>query len=188
MRLMRRGLPFLLVLGLLLGIATFGTGIVVTDYLENDNTFCTACHLHEQKFADFHPQQGRHVTLAGAHNIAGEKNVKCIDCHIGATLTDKMVVKFLAAKDTVTYLVGTFEEPKALRYELGNRTCLKCHTTGGQNPAQDNAFHNAAHHAKLPLTCYACHTVHPTSTPETRFFRDDIVRPICNDCHKQFDQ
>jgi hypothetical protein len=33
-------------------------GIVVTDHLEENNTFCTACHLHEKKFTEFHLVQG----------------------------------------------------------------------------------------------------------------------------------
>jgi hypothetical protein len=41
---------FLLLVGVpLLGAVTFGGGIVVTDHLEQDNTFGTACHLHEKK-------------------------------------------------------------------------------------------------------------------------------------------
>ena len=46
MRTIRRWFLLLLVGLPCLGIATFGAGIVVTDHLEEDNTFCTACHLH----------------------------------------------------------------------------------------------------------------------------------------------
>ena len=135
MRTIRHWLPFLLVGLPILGVAAFGGGIVITDHLEEDNTFCTACHLHEKKFTEFHPMQGKQVTLAAAHNLEGDKNVKCIDCHIGATVTDKMIIKALAARDTVAYFVGAFQEPTHLRYALGTRTCLKCHPSGGQNPA-----------------------------------------------------
>ena len=170
----------------LLGIATFTTGIVVTDHLEQNNTFCTSCHpLHEKKFAEFHPLQGQHVTLAAAHNIEGDQNVKCIDCHIGATSTDKMVIKAIAARDTVAYFLGMFKEPDHLRYALGNRTCLKCHPTGGQNPEQENAFHNASYHLNMPLICYQCHTVHPPASRDTRFLRNHTVQPLCDECHKR---
>jgi nitrate/TMAO reductase-like tetraheme cytochrome c subunit len=188
MRRIRRWLPLLLVSLLLLGAVTFGAGVVVTDYLEQNNTFCTACHLHEKKFTEFHLVEGKHITLAAAHNIAGVKNVKCIDCHIGATVHDKMVVKAIAARDTVAYFLGAFEEPTHLRYALGNRTCLKCHHTGGQNPEQEKAFHNDPYHAKLPLICYECHTVHPVASVETRFLQRQIVQPLCDDCHRRGEQ
>jgi predicted CXXCH cytochrome family protein len=183
----RRWLPLLLVGLPLLGAAAFGGGIVITDHLEEDNRFCTACHLHETKFTEFHPVQGKQVTLAAAHNLTGEKNVKCIDCHIGATVTDKMVIKAIAARDTVAYFVGAFQEPTHLRYALGTRTCLKCHPTGGQNPAQETAFHNASHHTNMPMVCYDCHTVHPTASTETRFLQEPTVKPLCDTCHKDIE-
>lgn len=185
---MRRRWLFLLMGFPLLGVTTFGAGVVVTDRLEANNAFCVACHLHEKKFTEFHPVQGQHTTLAAAHNLPSDKNVKCIDCHIGATFTDKMVVKAIAARDTVAYFVGTFEEPTHLRYELGNRSCLKCHATGGQNPDEEKAFHNASYHTKLPLTCYQCHTVHPAANVEMRFLQRQVVQPLCDDCHRQMEQ
>jgi predicted CXXCH cytochrome family protein len=188
MRTIRRWLPLLLAGVPLLGAAAFGGGIVITDRLEEDNTFCTACHLHEKKFTEFHPQQGKQITLAAAHNLEGDKNVKCIDCHIGATVTDKMVIKAIAARDTVAYFVGAFQEPTHLRYALGTRTCLKCHLTGGKNPAREDAFHNTPDHANMPLLCYECHTVHPTASVETRFLREQTVKPLCQDCHKETEQ
>jgi predicted CXXCH cytochrome family protein len=184
----RRWLPLLLVGVSLLGVAAFGTGIVVTDALEQNNRFCVACHLHEKKFTEFHPVQDKQVTLAAAHNLEGDKNVKCIDCHIGATIADKMIVKAIAARDTVAYLVGAFEEPTHLRFALGTRMCLKCHPTGGQNPEQENAFHNTPSHAKMPLVCYECHTVHPTASVATRFLREQTVKPLCDGCHKEMEQ
>lgn len=188
MRTVRRWLPLLLVGLPLCGVAAFWGGVVVTDRLEEDNTFCTACHLHEKKFTEFHPVQGQWVTLAAAHNLEGAKHVKCIDCHIGATITDKIVIKALAARDTVAYVMGAFQEPTHLRYALGSRTCLKCHPSGGQNPEQENAFHNAAPHAKMPIVCYACHTVHATASVETRFLREATVKPWCHTCHQDMDQ
>lgn len=184
MRRPQRWLSLLLVGAPLLGVVAFGGGIVVTDALEQRNTFCTACHLHEQKFTEFHPVQGHILTLAAAHNLPGDKNVKCIDCHIGATLTDKLVVKLLAARDTMTYLFGTFSEPTQLHFAIGTRTCLKCHANGGQNPAQDNAFHNTPHHRNMPPLCYDCHTVHPTAGVATRFLRQVAVKPHCDACHQ----
>jgi hypothetical protein len=162
--------------------------VVITDRLEENNTFCTACHLHEEKFAQFHLLEGQRLTLAAAHNIEGDKNVKCIDCHIGATRTDKAIIKALAARDTVAYFLGAFKEPTHLRYALGNRTCLKCHPTGGQDPEEEKAFHNDPNHTNMPLICYECHTVHPPARVETRFLRQQTVQPLCDECHRRGEQ
>jgi hypothetical protein len=187
MRMIRRW--WLLLVGVpLLGAAAFAAGIVITDHLEEDNTFCTSCHLHEEKFAQFHPVQGQRLTLAAAHNLEGDENVKCIACHIGATTTDKLIIKALAARDTVAYFLGTFQEPTHLRYDLGNRTCLKCHPTGGQDPEVEKAFHNDPYHAKMPLLCYQCHTVHPPASMATGFLRQQTVQPLCDDCHRRSEQ
>ena len=152
MRTIRRWLPLLLVGLPLLGAATFGGGIVVTDHLEENNTFCTACHLHEKKFTEFHPVQGKRVTLAAAHNLEGEKNVKCIDCHVGATVTDKMIVKALAARDTVAYFVGAFQEPTHLRYALGTRTCLSVIPLEARTPSRKTPFTTPHITPRCPLS------------------------------------
>ncbi len=183
----QRGLWFLLGTPLL-GLAAFGGGMVVTDYLEQNNAFCISCHLHEQKFTDYHPVGGRLLTLAAAHNVAKKQPVKCIDCHIGATFGDKVIIKALAARDTIAYLLGAFQEPDHLRYPLGDRTCLKCHPDGGRNPAEEQAFHNTPAHLNMPIGCTQCHAVHPRASADTRFLRREVVQPLCDSCHAQLEQ
>ncbi len=173
------------------GAAAFGMGVVVTDYLEQDNVFCVSCHatsakrLHQDKFDTSFPVGGQNTTLAAAHHSTSDKQFKCVTCHNGATFTDKLWIKAQAAGDTVAYLLGEFEEPEILRFSLGNRLCLKCHTTGGRNPDEEAAFHNAGDHDSLPFICYECHTVHRRAKRETRFLRRDIVQPLCDDCHTE---
>ena len=89
----------------------------VTDYLEEDNHFCIACHLHEEIFKNFMTDTPRLVALAGAHLHKGE--VKCIDCHIGATHTDKLIIKAMAGWDTVQYFIGNFKEPRSSTLSAG---------------------------------------------------------------------
>ena len=174
------------------GAAALGLGIVVTDYLEQDNVFCISCHatgakrLHQKKFDTFFPIAGRITTLAAAHHGAGDKLFKCVDCHNGATITDKLRIKVQAAGDTVAYFLGDFEEPDSLRLPLGNRLCLECHKTGGRIPDKETAFHFASQHGNLPFVCYDCHTVHRPAKRETLFLRRDIVQPLCDDCHAEF--
>jgi nitrate/TMAO reductase-like tetraheme cytochrome c subunit len=191
MRLLQRWLIILLAGGSVVGAAAFGMGIVVTDYLEQDNAFCISCHvtsatrLHQDKFDTFFPVARRITTLAAAHHGAGGKLFKCVDCHNGVTITDKLRIKVQAAGDTAAYFLGDFKEPKLLRFPLGNRLCLECHTTGGRNPDKETAFHFASHHGSLPFTCYECHTVHRPASRETRFLARDIVQPLCDDCHAE---
>ncbi len=173
------------------GAAAFGMGVVVTDYLEQDNVFCISCHatsakrLHQDKFDSSFPVGGQITTLAAAHHGAGSKPFKCVNCHNGSTITDKLQIKAQAAGDTMAYFLGDFEEPELLRFSLGNRLCLKCHTTGGRNPDKETAFHYARHHYNLPFICYECHSVHRQAKSETRFLKRDIVQPLCDECHAE---
>jgi len=165
------------------GFVSFVASIEVTDYLEEDNRFCIACHLHEDIFKNFMTDAPRMVALAGAHLHKGE--VKCIDCHIGATHTDKLIVKAMAGWDTVQYFIGNFKEPDHLRFPLGDRTCLKCHTDGGQSKTRAGAFHNDPNHRNMHFECVTCHQSHPVRDPSVLFLEEAIVRPVCHECHKE---
>src|SRR5262249_16302004 len=138
----RRGL-IALSLALTASLAVGSLGFLVTDRLEHDNAFCVACHLHTTKMADFEGHSGALSTLATAHNGG-----TCIACHGGATLTDKLAIKALAARDTVVYLLGHATEPTQLRYDIGSRACLVCHREG------KGAFHGAPQHQDIPTPCY----------------------------------
>ncbi len=191
MGLPRRWLFLLLAGAPAAAVAAFGAGVAVTDYLERDNVFCVSCHvtgakrLHQDKFDTSFPVDGRAATLAAAHHGAGVEPFKCVDCHNGATVADKLLIKAQAARDTVAYFMGDFEEPERMRFALGNRLCLKCHTTAGKTPETPTAFHNAPHHTDLPFLCYACHAVHRQARLETRFLMRDIVQPVCDSCHAE---
>jgi NapC/NirT cytochrome c family, N-terminal region len=164
------------------GFVSFVASMEVTDYLEQDNRFCIACHLHEQILSNFLTETPQLVTLAGAHH---QGEVKCIDCHIGATFNDKLIVKAIAGWDTIQYFIGNFEEPDHLRFPLGDRTCLKCHTDGGQSEARADAFHNDPNHRNMPFECVACHQSHPKRDASTLFLEQTIVHPVCQECHRE---
>lgn len=164
------------------GFVSFVASVEVTDHLEEDNRFCISCHLHEQILENFMTDTPQLVALSGAHHHKGE--VKCIDCHIGATLTDKVIIKAIAGWDTVQYFVGNFKEPEHLRFPLGDRTCLKCHPDGGQSQTRTGAFHNYSTHRNMRFECVVCHQSHPVRDPSTFFLEQAIVRPVCQECHK----
>ena len=167
---------------LAIGFVSFIAAMEVTDHLEEDNHFCIACHLHEEIFKNFITDTPQLVALAGAHLHKGE--VKCIDCHIGATHSDKLIIKAIAGWDTVQYFVGNVSEPDHLRFPLGDRMCLKCHTDGGQSRTRTGAFHNYSTHRNLRFACAACHQSHPTREATTFFLDQAVVRPICQECHR----
>ena len=164
------------------GFVSFVASVEVTDRLEEDNRFCIACHLHERTLENFLTDTPTLVALAGAHH---QGEVKCIDCHIGATLTDKLIVKAIAGWDTLKYFSGRFKEPDHLRFPLGDRMCLKCHTDGGQSQTRAGAFHNEVNHRGMPFECVMCHQSHPRRDPATLFLEQTIVRPVCQECHTE---
>lgn len=185
------------------GVVGFAAGTGITDRLEQDDRFCLACHrpeqpLHEEVYRTFHPVDGTVVTLAGAHKAGGATNlprrspwigevygsVKCIDCHIGAGRKDYLIIKAIAAWDTGKWLVGAYKDPETLRYSLGDRTCLKCHSDGGQNPEVEDAFHNAPYHRDPRNACSDCHRSHLEAPAETRFLERARVKPLCDECHQ----
>lgn len=167
------------------GVVGFAAGAAITDRLEQDNRFCIACHrpekpLHGKVYESFYPVDGTLLTLAGTHNV----RVKCIDCHIGADRKDYLIIKAMAAWDTGRWLVGAYKDPERLRYPLGDRTCLKCHPGGGQNPKLEKAFHNALYHRDPRNGCSDCHRSHLEAPAETRFLQSVIVKPLCDQCHQ----
>lgn len=171
----------------LAAVVGFASGAIITDRLEQDNRFCIACHraekpLHARVYQSVYPAGGAMITLAGAHHVGG--TVKCIDCHIGADRRDYLIVKAIAAWDTARWLVGTYQDPERLRYPLGDRTCVKCHRDGGQNPRTEKAFHNPPYHRDPRNGCSDCHRSHLEAPAETRFLLGAIVRPRCDGCHQ----
>ncbi|MBI4611088.1 MAG: NapC/NirT family cytochrome c [Candidatus Rokubacteria bacterium] len=169
------------------GIVGFAAGAAITDRLEQDNRFCIACHrpekpLHAKVYETFFPVGGTLRTLAAAHNATAQ--VKCIDCHIGAQVKDYLVVKAMAAWDAGRWIAGAYTDPERLRYPLGDRTCLKCHPDGGQNPKLAKAFHNAPYHRDPRNGCSDCHRSHLEASAETRFLQTAIAKPLCDGCHQ----
>ena len=187
----RRWLWLLLVGAPVAAAASFGAGLAVTDRLEQDNRFCIACHvssekrLHQDKYDGFLPVDGLAASLAAAHHGSKREPFKCVDCHNGATFTDKLMIKAQAASDSIAYFLGDFEEPRSMRFSLGNRLCQACHFKAGDTTGKTASFHQADYHAKLPFICYECHQVHLQTKRETQFLERDVVQPLCDECHSQ---
>jgi predicted CXXCH cytochrome family protein len=91
---------------------------------ERDNRFCIACHLHEEKFERFVGAPS--LDLAGFH-YAKKAEIGCIRCHGGADATMRARVWAGAARDTVKFLLRSYEEPAGMRLPLRDAECRQCH-------------------------------------------------------------
>ena len=177
-------------------------GWLVTDHLERDNDFCTACHLeaevplHAALRRDFELPEP--VSLASAHRRAGvadraDAAFRCIDCHGGVSPLGRLRVKVLAAKDAFWYLVGRFEEPTGMRWPLWDEDCTRCHARfdeAAPEPWQNPRFHQlSVHNAELGVDCVECHRVHETDgAADAYFLHAAWTRSQCVRCHPEFQE
>ncbi len=173
-------------LGILLLLILPVPGFIVVDKvvysLEKRDTFCIACHLHEKKYKEFTAPISEQVSLAAKHH--SPKGVRCIDCHKGEGVWERLGVLTIAGFDTLVYFVGLHKEPKHLRFPLSNETCLKCHRKDMvPKGSYSTKYHDLTPHANLSIQCAECHQAHPDGNPKLQFLIEDQVIPICKRCH-----
>ncbi len=159
---------------------------------ERDNTFCVACHLHEEKLK--RSTSVPFTDLTGPHQA---KDVRCIDCHGGADVAMRLRVWSLAAVDTGRFLVGSYREPDHMKLQLRPKECTQCHDpilrrapalTAEQEEALEgqagNAYHAIRAHDAVRITCVQCHSSHTMDgDPKAQFITRTRVEPICRECH-----
>ncbi len=172
----------------------------VSDRLEQRNDFCNDCHLpggtplHLEVREDF--DRVIPVSLAGVHGRGWveereDSAFRCIDCHAGSGALERTRVKLLAARDGVRYLVGSFEEPHGMPFELSPPTCLGCHPSFRHSAAPGwtvEAYHGRGAHDDAPDAprCVACHAVHETDGDAFAYFMArERVDAQCRTCHVQ---
>ena len=123
------------------------------------------------------------VNLASLHALA---DVRCIDCHGGASFANKLRVKTVAARDALRYFAGAFGEPTRMAHPLWDEDCVQCHAD--YSPVRDDDFHAFEAHnvSDFAYACVACHRTHPTQARAEPLFLDrEVVRPICAQCHEE---
>jgi hypothetical protein len=195
------GLRFL-GLAALAGLFVTPVGWLVTDRLERNNDFCNACHLSPQRALHAEIRErfdGRPpASLAAAHAAAGvrkrdDPSFRCIDCHGGSGFLGRARVKALAGKDAFFYVLGRFEEPKAMRFPLLDADCGKCHIRFDASQRESNdagapLFHSLpVHNSRLGVACVECHAAHDVGgTKEAYFLAPDHLRVQCARCHSEF--
>lgn len=193
----------MLAIAALTGIVSAPAGWLVSDRLEEDDDFCTSCHvapsrpLHAALRTGFDAAPA--ASLAAVHGGATVQRTaaepptefRCIDCHGGASFIGRVRVKALAAKDAFWYAVGHFEEPTHMRSPLWDEDCRKCHDAFDEREVeawQSPHFHQLpVHNAALGVDCVACHEVHESGgNPDSFFLRAPRVRSQCARCHSEF--
>lgn len=173
-----------------------------SDRLEEDDAFCTACHLpsgkplHADNAADFSARPA--VSLAVAHAVAGndaraDGAFRCIDCHGGTGFAGRARVKWLSVRDGLVYLTGRFEEPHGMTSPLEDADCRKCHGEFASASAESEswetpAFHAlAVHNRELGVACVSCHLAHERGgLADRNFLQPEPVRAQCARCHPEF--
>lgn len=185
--------PVVPLLVLLLG----GVGWGVSDRLEQQNDFCNACHLADgiplhietrEKFDRVMP-----VDLAGVHGRGWVEDredsaFRCIDCHAGTGAVERTKVKLLAARDGLRYVIGSFDEPEGMPFDLSPATCKGCHPGFRHSAAPGwtlEAYHGRdGHDTKEAPPCVHCHTVHEDGGDAFAYYmRRARIDRKCRECH-----
>lgn len=150
--------PTLLLLGTLLLLLATGGGVGASVLEENDE-FCTTCHLAPERtyynraqFAMDH-QEEEIPDLATLHYVEALNNVnydefRCVDCHRGRQrVTDRAAALALGAYDGLVYLTGggstiDVESGEVHQRWIVNTSCEGCHEDALLVLGFDNHFHN----------------------------------------------
>jgi hypothetical protein len=185
-----------------LAVVAAPLGWRTTDRLEENDAFCTACHLpngtplHRSNADDFAARPA--VSLAVAHAVAGndarpDGAFRCIDCHGGTGFAGRARVKALSLRDALVYLTGRFDEPHGMRWPLWDEDCRACHGRFASAPAESwepPAFHAlAVHNRELGVSCVTCHLAHERGGLVDRdFLHPEPVRAACVRCHPELEE
>ena len=173
-----------------------------SDRLEQNDAFCTSCHLpsgaplHEDNAGDFVARPA--VSLAVAHAAAGndarrDGAFRCIDCHGGTGFAGRARVKALSLRDAAIYLTGDFAEPEGMNWPLRDADCRKCHARFAGGPAESweaPKFHAlSVHNRELGVSCVTCHLAHERGgLADRNFLHPEPVRSACVRCHPEFEE
>ncbi|MBT3351479.1 MAG: hypothetical protein HOC91_13270 [Nitrospinaceae bacterium] len=189
MRFVPRSLA-VVILVLLIVLPALGVGALYgIRAVESYNPFCTSCHLqdHQDYLDDGTRPKAKVRTLGGRHLSSGE--VKCISCHGEEGITGMLRTTYLAAKDSVKFIIGDYKQPSRVFHPVADRDCVKCHSEARILKLEEEDFHAILDHATLPFGCVQCHNGHRIGgRPARRFIVPQTAQPRCDHCHNKLDQ
>ncbi|RME42028.1 MAG: hypothetical protein D6791_18770 [Chloroflexi bacterium] len=162
------------------GVAVAGGGV----YLETRDSFCAACHTQPETMyyeRSIDAEKGG-IDLAAFHHLKAD--TRCIDCHGGVGLQDRLETLVVAAGDTVQFATGRYMQPARMTQPLSNPNCRQCHDETVRREGFENHFHNLMDDPEAPdIFCVACHVSHQEGDERAFFIREIDVFPSCNRCH-----
>lgn len=182
-----------------LGLVGTGAGAAVGLTLEESNEFCASCHTQPEydfwmRTQTVAKKPDEVADLATFHIVPMEGNkkpnreaLKCISCHGGPTLPDRLeTATTLGALDTLKFVALDIVQPAKLSHPLPNSFCLQCHESDVSRIGFDNHFHNKLTDPKAPaFNCTSCHVSHAESDVLNKFILREAAYPNCNMCHKE---
>lgn len=178
-------LPAILIILPILGLG----GLYGIRQVESYNPFCTSCHLQDhQDYMDDARRPEKAIRTLGGWHLAGGK-VGCISCHGEEGIAGMARTTYLAAKDSVRFVLGDYEQPSRVFHPIQNKDCLKCHGDERILKLSEEDFHAILDHSELPFTCVQCHNGHRTGGRKAkRFIVPKTAQPRCNYCHDKLEQ
>lgn len=168
----RSGRAFLLVLVVLVLLAAVGGGGGL--YYASLPSFCNSCHIMQTRYVSW--KRSSH----------GDR-VKCITCHSEPGLWGEMKAHIEGTRYIYALVTGERSGP-VLKAQVGNPTCLQCHSESSL-ASRDQVGRpsvNHAPHVRADVSCGACHgsLVHGSLSG-----RDPIPpKDRCVNCHKPPDR
>ncbi|MCA1553036.1 MAG: hypothetical protein LC737_01525 [Chloroflexi bacterium] len=181
------------------GLVSTVAGTAVGLTLEEYNDLCMQCHTQPEYDFWLRTQvalKPPHETndLATFHVVPTQDSkkpnrepLKCISCHGGPTLPDRVSTALeLGALDTIKFVAFDIQQPAKMSHPLPNRFCEQCHREDIERKGFDNHFHNKLDEPKAPpLMCVDCHASHADADVLNKFVLRERAYPQCNACHKE---
>lgn len=158
--------------------------LALVGWLEQDNNFCTSCHLHQEIYQDYYSPEGSIVSLAAGHRVI-EKPVLCIGCHGLEGLIGRTRTLMISTRAALKFLLGHYESEPDFLPPLPDPYCIKCHPERELVRLEAGDYHPLTEHLALDILCTECHVGHPPGDPELQYMVEEKVERHCVRCHPQ---
>lgn len=166
------------------------SGIGVSLVLENQDSFCAACHTQPESQYYAQALAKNPGTLAAYH---AQKKIACIDCHSGGGALGRMSGLQQGAHDLTHYLSGNYNKPAVTTNPLGDDACLKCHAKVAQKLSRGTSQGATGHYHyylaqwqavdSQAAHCATCHTAHTPQLASLQYITQGKAAQQCDGCH-----